>query len=91
MVPIDYCAEALEMARIFCWILRMKNAASLLRQQFAGNIRDTHIECTKYFCHNQLTTQRFAEVFHGFTALIITTRDKFIFREQIGRAERNPW
>jgi hypothetical protein len=69
----------------------MKTAASLLRYQFAGNIRDTHIECTKYFWDNQLTTQRFAEVFHGFTALIITTRDKFIFREQIARVESNPW
>ena len=90
MVRVDHCAEGLEMARIFCWILRMKYAASLLRYQFAGNIRDTHIECTKYFSHKQLTTQRFAEVFHGCTALIITTRDKFTFKEQTGTVERDP-
>ena len=87
----DYCEEVLEIERICCGILRMKNPASLLRYQFAGNIRDTHMECTQCFCHNRLTAQRFAEVFHGFTALIITTKDKLIFKEQIGRVERNPW
>jgi len=68
----------------------MKNPASLLRYQFAGNIRDTHIKMHTMLLSQPVDGAEVAEVFHGFTALIITTRDKLIFKEQIGSVERNP-